>query len=431
MEKKTYRLSRSELHELVWSKPISEIAPTLGLSDQGLSKTCARHLIPTPSRGYWAKVAAGMQPKVTPLRPVKHKPLQTVVIYSVIDEISATVLAKYRQHAANAISEANKSELFQPRQVKREQSISHNRFDYRQRVDEKPNAALSSTLKALAVAKPDKFGEISSFKVGRVFIHKSSLLRTSIFLNNLANALNEREISIRANEGGFSISKANADLTFNFSEVHRRVEHKPTLEELAKQSAIDDQNRRDGYIDLGGPWNKAWDQFDTVYTGQLCVRADIHAKKIRRSWTDGKQQTIESSFEKVVDGLELLLDYKRESDIREKAREEELHQRRGRHQLAKAFREREAKREEYFLDISAKRREIDNIQIYLDTAQTEPQFGNVTRMNAWLEQRLAALNEEVLPEAVEKNLERLALFPEEDDLHDPLGVLPEDQYPWF
>jgi|GEM_PF-3220452 len=429
--KKTYRFSRSELHELVWSRPVSEIAPTLGLSDQGLAKTCARHLIPIPSRGYWAKIAAGMQPKITPLRPVRHKPLETVVIFSVVDEIAATVLAKYRQQAADAISEANKSELFQSSIVKRKQSVPPNNYYFAQRVDENPNAAVSGALKALSVAEPDKFGEISSSKMGRVSIHNGSLSRASIFLNNLANALNERGISIRVNEIGFSISKANADLIFNFSEVHRRVEHKPTLEELAKQSAIDEQNRRDGYIDLGGPWNKAWDQFDTVYTGQLCVRADIHAKKIRRSWTDGKQQTIESSFEKVVDGLELLLDYKRESDFREKAREEELHQRRRRHKLAKAFRAREAKREEYFLDISAKRREIDKIQIYLDTAQTEPQFGNVTRMNAWLEQRLAALNEEVSPEAVEKNLERLALFPEEDDLHDPLGVLPEDQYPWF
>ncbi|MGU3577120.1 hypothetical protein ACLBWZ_16515 [Brucellaceae bacterium C25G] len=426
---KTYRFSRSELHELVWSRPISEIAPTLGLSDQGLSKTCARHLIPTPSRGYWAKIAVGMKPKVTPLRPVKHKPLETVVICTVVDEVAATVLAKYRQHAADAISEADKSQLFQSSQVKRKQSVSSNKNYYTLSVDQKPNAAVSSALKALAVAEPDKFGEINSSKMGRVSIHKSSLLRSSIFLNNLANALNSRDISISANEGGFTISKANADLNFNFSEVRRRIEHKPTLEELAKQSAIDEQNRRDGYIDFGGPWNKAWDVFDTVYTGRLCVEADIHAAKIRRSWTDGKQQTIENSFGKIVDGLELLLDYKREKDLRDKAREEEFYHRRRRHQLAKAFRAREAKREEYFLELSAKRREIDHIQIYLDTAQTKPQFVNVTRMNAWLEQRLATLNDEVSPEAVEETLERLAFFPEEDDLHDPLGVLPEDQYP--
>ena len=52
-------LSRRELYELVWSKPMSKLAQEYGLSDRGLAKLCFRHKVPVPPRGYWAKLAAG------------------------------------------------------------------------------------------------------------------------------------------------------------------------------------------------------------------------------------------------------------------------------------------------------------------------------------------------------------------------------------
>ncbi len=50
--------TRQELYDLVWEKPISQLAPELGLSDRGLAKICELHNIPTPNRGYWAKLEA-------------------------------------------------------------------------------------------------------------------------------------------------------------------------------------------------------------------------------------------------------------------------------------------------------------------------------------------------------------------------------------
>jgi hypothetical protein len=59
--------TRAALYEKVWSEAMAILAPKLGLSDVGLKKTCARLRIPTPPRGYWAKVAAGQRPRRTPL----------------------------------------------------------------------------------------------------------------------------------------------------------------------------------------------------------------------------------------------------------------------------------------------------------------------------------------------------------------------------
>ena len=47
--------TRKQLYDLVWQKPVSRIAAEYGISDVGLSKICARHHIPTPPRGYWAR----------------------------------------------------------------------------------------------------------------------------------------------------------------------------------------------------------------------------------------------------------------------------------------------------------------------------------------------------------------------------------------
>ncbi len=53
-------MTRDELYMLVWSRPVSQVAPEVGLSDTGLAKACRRHGVMPPPRGYWAQFAAGM-----------------------------------------------------------------------------------------------------------------------------------------------------------------------------------------------------------------------------------------------------------------------------------------------------------------------------------------------------------------------------------
>ena len=61
---------RQGLYELIWSAPVTEVAERLGVSDVGLAKLCRRAAIPTPKRGYWARVEAGQRVGMTPLPPV-------------------------------------------------------------------------------------------------------------------------------------------------------------------------------------------------------------------------------------------------------------------------------------------------------------------------------------------------------------------------
>ncbi len=61
-EGKPFAVSRQDLYELVWSKPMRELAKDFGISDVALAKRCRRLAIPVPGRGYWARVDAGQQP---------------------------------------------------------------------------------------------------------------------------------------------------------------------------------------------------------------------------------------------------------------------------------------------------------------------------------------------------------------------------------
>ena len=61
-------LTREELYELVWSKPMVELAKDFGISDVAVAKRCRRVGVPVPGRGYWARVAAGQTPRQAPLK---------------------------------------------------------------------------------------------------------------------------------------------------------------------------------------------------------------------------------------------------------------------------------------------------------------------------------------------------------------------------
>lgn len=61
------RFGRDELCKMVWSEPMTVVSAKLGISDVGFAKTCRRHGIPVPERGYWARLAAGGTANTTPL----------------------------------------------------------------------------------------------------------------------------------------------------------------------------------------------------------------------------------------------------------------------------------------------------------------------------------------------------------------------------
>ncbi len=55
----TTKLTRKEFYDLVWAKPISNIAKEYGIGESELRKTCTIFKIPLPKNGYWMKLRYG------------------------------------------------------------------------------------------------------------------------------------------------------------------------------------------------------------------------------------------------------------------------------------------------------------------------------------------------------------------------------------
>jgi len=113
------KLTREELHNLVWAKPMTQVAKDFQISDRAMAKICARKQVPAPPRGYWAKKSAGEDIPKPPLpefvaKPPKEKkekaaPVEQTAkkpkLRSMFDERKQT-LRKVLKEFRNVLSEA-------------------------------------------------------------------------------------------------------------------------------------------------------------------------------------------------------------------------------------------------------------------------------------------------------------------------------------
>ena len=67
----TTTFERETIYREVWADPVRTVAKRYNISDVGFRKICRKLGVPLPPLGYWAKVAAGKNPRVVPL-PTKH-----------------------------------------------------------------------------------------------------------------------------------------------------------------------------------------------------------------------------------------------------------------------------------------------------------------------------------------------------------------------
>ena len=85
----------------VWYEPMLAVARDLGVSDVGLAKACRAHQIPTPPRGYWAKVKAGKsvgkrprlpawagKPDRVVIAPAIKSPVRSQAVHAVLDAVA-------------------------------------------------------------------------------------------------------------------------------------------------------------------------------------------------------------------------------------------------------------------------------------------------------------------------------------------------------
>ena len=74
-------ISREGLYDLVWSKPVVQVAKDFGISDVAVAKICKKMNIPKPGLGYWAKRQNGHRVRQKPLPVLKPGGLESYTIH--------------------------------------------------------------------------------------------------------------------------------------------------------------------------------------------------------------------------------------------------------------------------------------------------------------------------------------------------------------
>ena len=115
MEQKT--LTRKQLYELAWKKPMMHIAKDFGFSDRGLGKLRTKYEIPIPPRGYWMRLKAGQKIKIPTLKKIDWCSDDKVIVDSKDPESKNTELSekiKQEKDTLNTIIFDKKSQKYHP-----------------------------------------------------------------------------------------------------------------------------------------------------------------------------------------------------------------------------------------------------------------------------------------------------------------------------
>ena len=417
--------TRQELYDLVWSTPISKLAEKFNLSDRGMAKTCERHQIPVPGRGYWAKVEAGQPVKKTPLWKIDNPSLDRV-------QVGFLKLAS-NSYASLAIAAAN--EAVQAARARGEAATSKvHTSPIKQKAPKDPqtkepftlapvrryHGSIENLVAAIKAASPDEHGAVL---VPPIHLHKDSRARFVVFLHHLAVALERRGIALTFKGDSLRASIHPESVGIEIGEERRREKHVRTPAEIKKDEDFD---RRREIARRRGQWlspENHWRQFDYHYSGKISFSIQNWADGARKQWKDGRSQTLESMLDNIADGVLFHLSYEK---ARRERREEEARRRAHlahRRQLQKQRGEREEARKVFLDNLAEFQRESAQLRAVIAGAaifqsDAEPEY---VRMIRWAEGRLAYLESQNTLDVLTAKLREKNLFPDPDELHDPEG----------
>lgn len=266
----TKELSRKELYDLVWSKPMSTIALEYGLSDRGLAKLCARNSIPVPPRGYWARKDAGQPVQQPVFHPTpKGKPDRVAIHGNPLPPEVKAILQE----------ENKRRQAIPPVEVKPLEP------------SETPHWAVLATAKALRKARPDKENVVHALNNNHcgISVGVTCVERVISILDVLCCRLEERGLALNPLGKSMGVALDADSIEFSVVENIEKRKHIPTADELAREEAIKKKAEKNrGYPD-GSYLNpeRAYPEFDYIRTGKISVQiapqyTSVHIRRCAR-----------------------------------------------------------------------------------------------------------------------------------------------------
>ncbi len=397
-------VSRQALFEDVWSRPLSVIAPEYGLSDVGLRKICDRADIPTPGRGYWAKVAAGQRFARPAFRPAKNPDFETIYIHGSPQPAPHIVETLERVRTARTAKAKVAAEVKteEPAPVGEEQPPGPS---------EVHRLAKATVAKMTGTKKPG-FVHVSGrglFVVGARADHAD---RIGHILTLLLTATEEMGWQVENTEKGFRLTPDGEPLAFSISEQTDKVKREPTAAEAAAMAKHEEARKR---AQRRGEWFSDWDrpkvpEWDYPLNGLLTLSLETgpyRSDRIRRTFSDGKRQRLEDMIDRVVDSAAAYAaSEKADRERREQARLAAIEAEKRRAE-AQRRQELETKRVE-FLEAQMKRlKRARQIESFVSEIEKEGEPPAAVRAlldwaSEWADELRGALSHETLRTKIER-----------------------------
>jgi hypothetical protein len=266
-------LTRRAMYDLVWSRPMTNVAEDLGISDVALKNICDKHRIPRPQRGYWAKRDAG-------------KPAKQVQFHNTADpQHEHIVIHGSHNNLAPAVREVLNQERKRRKPTPR--TTSPVQFGLMSPLED-VHPAIAATAKALRKAKPDADEVARANGNGHcgIEVGASSAERAIAILDALARALDACELKVEPLGNRMQVTLSPDSLTLSLVERIERRNYVPTIEELALEERRRKKQERDARL---GIWSfgqeRAYPELDFVRAGELSIKIkDEYVRRLRRTW---------------------------------------------------------------------------------------------------------------------------------------------------
>ena len=331
-------ISIAELFEALWQKPMTQLSEQWGISRKEIVQLCEQYSIPRPPHGYWAQLNWGTAPERPTLPTLDASDLIELDAFRKQFEkptpiVQSPVAAE--KDIAIQSKDSGKSQISVPDQL-----TDPHRFVKRLK---STNAATSK--------KPANSGSSSSSNEplvqSWVSVSKPQFQRALRIADTLLKHWETRGFEVSVN-GCLKSSDEDDEIAFSITETYKRFE-KP---------------KKDHY----------WREWDHVPTGVLTVEVHCqHFDMLRRRWSDGKVQKLETLIGSFLDAIPRYL-----AEIKQSRLDRECEQRQ-----KKRSEDRRLKQKQQIEDENARRAELMKFVEDWETAQ------RIRRYLAAVDDRLA------------------------------------------
>lgn len=403
-------MSREELYALVWQTPMIKLARTFGLSDVGLRKICAKHDIPTPPGGYWAKLAHGKAIRQLPLPPrAATRPIEIKI---------RPYLASPHDTAANEDGAGAIEPKPPPIAVAAERPA-------------KLHPVAAATAAALRTAKTNHegFKEAKAPGAVAVILAPSSIDRALCLIDAFARAAEERGHSFAEHDKGVRMVVDSVPLAWRLYEIRGRTTHIPTAAE-PKEQARRERDRQE-WPSLYSSDRKPYDAWDYLPSGKLAMTLTDATRFCwgrdgqLGHWYDRKGKRLEQYLSQAMAVLPIgaaEIKHRLAVEAEQKRKEaEELESRR----REQARRERAMKRHEFLLNKADHYARLAKLSAFAEYVEQEVyEYSNepVDRLIGELKSFVSVMRAGLTRDALAEEIAQAQLFTADDPIAEP----PED-----